>query len=75
MAQTVLDKIVELFNQHGGSQYGGEAVTQREHALQGALLARQAGLDAPAVVAATNRAPVLARWYCMRDTRDSDSQA
>ena len=52
MAQTVLDKIVELFNQHGGSQYGGEAVTQREHALQGALLARQAGLDAPTVVAA-----------------------
>lgn len=52
MGQAVLDRILDLFNQHGGSQYGGEAVTQREHALQGALLARQAGLDAPAVVAA-----------------------
>ena len=32
-------------------------------------------LNAPALVAATNSAPVLARWYCMRETRDSDSQA
>ena len=52
MDQTVLDKIVDLFSQHGGSQYGGEAVTQREHALQCAMLVRQAGLDAPTVVAA-----------------------
>lgn len=52
MEHAVLAKIMDLFNQHGGSQYGGEAVTQREHALQGALLARQSGLDAPTVVAA-----------------------
>ena len=36
-----LQAIVQLFEQHGNSQYGGEAVTQLEHALQAALLAEQ----------------------------------
>ena len=31
--------------------------------------------NAPAVVAATNKAPVLARWYWLRSTRFSHSQA
>lgn len=52
MNHPVLDKIVDLFNLHGGSMYGGEAVSQREHALQTGLLARTAGHDAPTVVAA-----------------------
>lgn len=52
MEHPVVEKIVGLFNRHGGSQYGGEAVTQREHGLQCALLARRAGLDAPTVAAA-----------------------
>jgi len=52
MEHPVVEKIVGLFNRHGGSQYGGEAVTQREHALQCAMLARQVGLDAATVVAA-----------------------
>jgi len=46
-----LELIVSLLEQHGDSQYGGEAVTQLEHALQAALLAEQHGA-APAIVAA-----------------------
>lgn len=36
-------KIIDLFNQFGDSEYGGEAVTQIEHALQAAYLAEEAG--------------------------------
>jgi phosphonate degradation associated HDIG domain protein len=36
-----LQQIVTLFEEHGNSQYGGEAVTQLEHALQAAYLAEQ----------------------------------
>lgn len=36
-----LSRVMQLFAQHGGSQYGGESVTQLEHALQSALLAEQ----------------------------------
>ena len=35
--------IVELIDAHGADQYGNEAVTQREHALQCAALAEAAG--------------------------------
>ncbi len=45
------DEVVELLDRLGGSQYGSEAVTQREHALQCAYLARQRGLG-PDLVAA-----------------------
>ncbi len=34
---SALQKIIELFRQHGDSEYGGESVTQLEHALQTAL--------------------------------------
>lgn len=45
------EEVVDLLDRLGGSQYGSEAVTQREHALQCALLARQRNLGAPLVAA------------------------
>ena len=45
------DEVLTLFRQRGGSQYGGEAVTQLEHALQAATFAEREGA-APALVAA-----------------------
>ena len=51
MALTTTD-IVELFETRATEQYGGEAVNQREHALQCAHLAELAGEDDTAVVAA-----------------------
>lgn len=47
---TVAD-ILKLYESRGDSEYGGEAVTQREHALQTALLAEQEGAS-PALIAA-----------------------
>jgi phosphonate degradation associated HDIG domain protein len=44
--------IVELFHQHGGSRYGGEAVSQVQHALQAAMFAEQAGASATLISAA-----------------------
>ncbi|WP_438269989.1 phosphonate degradation HD-domain oxygenase [Paludisphaera mucosa] len=46
------DEIVRIFAERGGSAYGREAVTQREHALQAAYLAREAGAAPSLVVAA-----------------------
>ena len=37
----MVQKIVDLFNEKGHSLYGGEAVTQMEHALQAATFARK----------------------------------
>ena len=51
MALSTAD-IVELFETRATQQYGREAVSQREHALQCAHLAEQAGEDDTAVVAA-----------------------
>ena len=45
------DEILRLFRERGGSQYGGEAVTQREHALQAATFAEREGAT-PALIAA-----------------------
>jgi len=45
------DEILRLFRGRGGSQYGGEAVTQLEHALQAATFAEREGAT-PALVAA-----------------------
>jgi [1-hydroxy-2-(trimethylamino)ethyl]phosphonate dioxygenase len=39
----MVDTIVTLFNERGHSEYGGEGVTQLEHALQCATLAQQSG--------------------------------
>jgi [1-hydroxy-2-(trimethylamino)ethyl]phosphonate dioxygenase len=44
--------VLSLFNAHGHSQYGGEAVTQLEHALQAAWFAERSGA-APALIAAS----------------------
>ncbi len=46
------DKIAMLFEQRGMSQYGGEAVSQLEHALQAATLAETENAPAELIVAA-----------------------
>ncbi len=38
-----VDQIIDLFEQNGDSEYGGEAVTQLQHALQAATLAEIEG--------------------------------
>lgn len=43
---------IGLLREHGDSEYGGETVTQGEHALQSAWLAEQAGASAPLITAA-----------------------
>lgn len=50
-----MDPIGEIFDvleRRGGADYGGERVTQLEHALQCATLAEEAGADAPLITAA-----------------------
>lgn len=49
---SVAAQIEKLFAERGDSGYGGESVTQLEHALQCALLAEQAGASPSLVVAA-----------------------
>ena len=44
-------EVLKLFDQRGGSLYGGEAVTQLQHALQAAHFAEQDGA-APALICA-----------------------
>ena len=44
-------QIGQLFAERGDSEYGGEAVTQREHALQCALLAEQSEASTSLIVA------------------------
>ncbi|MDR3621397.1 MAG: HD domain-containing protein [Paludisphaera borealis] len=48
----VIGEIRRVFAERGDSAYGGEAVSQQEHALQAAHLARIAGADAGLTVAA-----------------------
>lgn len=48
---TTLTSIFNLYHQRGQSQYGGEAVSQLEHALQCATLAEQAGASPELVTA------------------------
>lgn len=50
--QTVVAEVLQLFAERGESAYGGEVVTQREHAIQAAYFARQAGASDSVVVAA-----------------------
>jgi phosphonate degradation associated HDIG domain protein len=52
MNGNIVDDIRELFDRNGGSLYGGEEVTQLEHALQAAMLAETEGADASLIVAA-----------------------
>src|SRR5687767_4140639 len=44
-------EVLALFERHGSSQYGGEAVSQLEHALQAATFAEREGA-APELIAA-----------------------
>ncbi|KDP88788.1 MULTISPECIES: phosphonate degradation HD-domain oxygenase [Cupriavidus] len=48
---TILRRIEILFSGHGTAFYGGEAITQTEHALQCAQLAEQAGDPESLIVA------------------------
>jgi phosphonate degradation associated HDIG domain protein len=43
MSNAIVQKIITLFNDQGDSEYGGEPVTQGEHALQAAHLALTEG--------------------------------
>lgn len=43
MAQKVTEEILHLFKVNGSSMYGGEAITQLEHALQAAYWAKNSG--------------------------------
>ena len=47
-----IERILQLFDEHGDSEYGGEAVTQREHAIQTALLAEEQNAPSPLIAAA-----------------------
>jgi phosphonate degradation associated HDIG domain protein len=46
-----IDQVIELFETRGAEQYGGEAVSQLQHALQCAELAERAGAS-PALISA-----------------------
>lgn len=52
MPKDIVQKIITLFHEQGDSEYGGEPVTQGEHALQAAQLARTESAPASLVVAA-----------------------
>lgn len=47
----IVDEVVRLFASRGSEMYGGEPVTQLQHALQAATLAQQSG-EADSLVAA-----------------------
>ena len=49
---TTPDEIIELFQERGHSEYGGEDVTQLQHALLAAHLAEQSNASAELIVAA-----------------------
>ena len=51
MSIQVVTKIISLFESNGDSAYGGEAVTQGEHALQAAHLALEDGCQYNVIVA------------------------
>ncbi len=49
---TTVEGILNLFRERGHSEYGGEPVTQLEHALQCATLAERAGATSSLIAAA-----------------------
>lgn len=48
----IVDEVIRLFASRGSEMYGGEPVTQLEHALQAATLAQQSGESDTLVAAA-----------------------
>ncbi|HCL84811.1 MAG TPA: phosphohydrolase [Chitinophagaceae bacterium] len=51
-ASRIADEIIRLYVQYGGAEYSGEQVTQLEHMVQAAQLARAQGYDDEVVLAA-----------------------
>ena len=51
MSTQIVTKIISLFEKNGDSAYGGEAVTQDEHALQAAHLAMEENCQSSLVIA------------------------
>lgn len=51
-AEPVSREVLRLFRERGHSQYGSEAVSQQEHALQAAFFAERAGAAPATIVAA-----------------------
>jgi phosphonate degradation associated HDIG domain protein len=51
-ALNVADTIINLYKQHGGSEYAGEKVSQLEHMVQAAQLAESGGFDEEVILAA-----------------------
>ena len=50
--EEIVSRILSVFRQRGGEMYGSEAVTQLEHALQAASLARQSCASSELIAAA-----------------------
>ena len=48
----VVEEIVELYQTHGSNEYAGEKVSQMEHMVQAAQLAKEGGYDDEIVLAA-----------------------
>jgi len=51
-AQMAVNEVFALFEKYGANAYVGEHISQAEHSLQAADLARKAGFDRNAVIAA-----------------------
>ena len=51
-AAQIADEIIQLYNVHGHAEYAGEKVSQLEHMVQAARLAREQGYDDEVVLAA-----------------------
>lgn len=51
-AQKIADDIIVLYKNHGSNEYAGEKVTQLEHMVQAAALAKQGGYDDEMILAA-----------------------
>jgi len=51
-ATKTADEIMQLYQNHGGSEYAGEKVSQLEHMVQAAQLAEEKGFDEEVILAA-----------------------
>lgn len=51
-AQKIADDIIALYKKYSGNEYAGEKVTQLEHMVQAAALAKQGGYDDEMILAA-----------------------
>lgn len=50
--QKIADDIISLYKKHGSNEYAGEKVSQLEHMVQAAALAKQGGYDEEMILAA-----------------------